>query len=230
MINKIKKLLNTAGDSGASEQERETALRMAHALMAKHNLDMASLAEPEESRIDSDEVMYGRPWARTVAHSVAKLFFCKYYIQMGAGGKNDVRHHFVGKESNSLTAMTMSRYLIDSIKTEANKRMRNQGQTVAWRRSFSTGAAHKVWERVEEIQKASTSSEVGTGLILANVYQNELLENAAWLERQGVSLKVRKPGAGKAVDANGYNSGSSYGGTLGLQRQVAGGQLRIGRK
>ena len=41
IIEKIRKLLALANGTGAADQERESALRMAHALLAKHNLSMS---------------------------------------------------------------------------------------------------------------------------------------------------------------------------------------------
>jgi len=36
-------MLRLANDAGASEGERHNAMRMAHATLAKHNLDLASV-------------------------------------------------------------------------------------------------------------------------------------------------------------------------------------------
>ena len=228
IIDKIKKLLALAQDDGATEGERDNALRMAHAFLAKHNLSMASLEEPEEERQRIHEEFYGRPWAKTVAHSVAKLFFCKYYI-MSSGKKNMIHHYFVGKESNSITALGMARYLVDSIRKEAARQMRARGETIAWRRSFATGAANRIQSRVWDIQQAANQQKgsMGTGLVLADVYKMELEANEAWLKAQGTELTTSK-GRGKRA-GDGYHEGSTYGNSLGLQPQVSG-ALRIEHK
>lgn len=51
ILEKVKKLLALAGNAGATEGERDNALRMAHGLLAKHNLDMADLVSKKVVRI-----------------------------------------------------------------------------------------------------------------------------------------------------------------------------------
>lgn len=228
VIEKIRKLLALANNDGATEGERDNALRMAHNLLAKHNLSMSALEEPEEERQRVNEEFYGRPWAATVAQAVAKLFFCKYYVAK-SHRKNMVHHFFVGKESNSITALEMSKYLVASIKKEAARQMRARGETIAWRRSFATGAANRIQQRVWDIQQATKGQKTstGTGLILADVYEMELEANEAWLKERGTELVTSKS-RGKEP-GSGYHEGSTYGNGLGLQPQV-GGALRIGHK
>ena len=63
-VDKIKKLLALANDSRGNEQERDTALRQAHALLVKHNLDMADVENKSQAnqdpRIDNVEVLQPR--------------------------------------------------------------------------------------------------------------------------------------------------------------------------
>jgi hypothetical protein len=123
VLARVKKMMTLANDAGASEGERENALRMAHATLAKYNLTMseaeASGKKAEEAR--GAEHMTGRdyPWMRTTAHAVAKLFFCEYFYILIGGGK--VKHFFVGRESNVFTAQGMTTYVIDSIDREAQR-------------------------------------------------------------------------------------------------------------
>lgn len=43
IINRIKKMMALANDKAASDGERENALRMSYALMARHNLEMSDV-------------------------------------------------------------------------------------------------------------------------------------------------------------------------------------------
>ena len=43
VLERIKKMLTLGNDAGATEAERETALRMAYNVMAKYNLTIADL-------------------------------------------------------------------------------------------------------------------------------------------------------------------------------------------
>ena len=48
VLERIKKMLTLGNDAGATEAERETALRMAYNVMAKYNLTIADL--PSEAK------------------------------------------------------------------------------------------------------------------------------------------------------------------------------------
>jgi len=138
IIDKIRKLLALANNEAATEGERDNALRMAYNLIAKHNLEMSDINPKEEKRTDTEEIFYGRPWAKDICKAVAELFFCKYYIQRSST-RNMLHHHFVGKLSNSVTAMELSMFLVSSVRREAGKRARALGMGAEWRRSFSEG-------------------------------------------------------------------------------------------
>ncbi len=83
IINRIKKMMALANDPGASDGERDNALRMAYATLAKYNLAMEDVqgkpTGPQEARATRFVEAYGRPWALSLAQAVAKLFFCTYY-------------------------------------------------------------------------------------------------------------------------------------------------------
>ena len=66
IIEKIKKLLALAADSGATEGERDNAIRMAHGLLAKHNLDMAQVTASQqiEGREKYQNDTWGMLWCR----------------------------------------------------------------------------------------------------------------------------------------------------------------------
>lgn len=230
IINRIKKMLSLANNEAATEGERDNAMRMAYNLLAKHNLTMATVEghSNEEKREKNRSEFYGRPWALTVAQSIANLFFCEYFY-MRSGTRNQVYHYFVGKESNSITALEMSKYLVDSIKRESNRRMREAGEGAAYRRSFASGAAHMVRRRVNELKAEATRSHssgasTGTSLVLSSLYDTEEKANKSFLEESGVQLKNTRDRSKTEVDLSAYNSGHRFGGTLNLNRQLTSGK------
>ena len=227
IINRIKKMLALANDAAAAEGERDNAMRMAYNLLAKHNLTMATVEghTNEEKREQNAAQFYGRPWALTVAQAVAGLFFCQYFY-MRSGTRNQVHHYFVGKQSNSVTALEMTKYLVESIKKEANQRMRAEGEGAAYRRSFSMGAANKIWQRVNELKAEATKPKgqtTGTSLVLASLYDTEREANRRFLEGLGIRPRESKGRGKSSVDTDAYHSGQQFGGTLSLSRQVSGG-------
>lgn len=178
ILNRIRKMLALANDAGATEGERDNALRMAHATLAKYNLDIAdaeAAGKPTgEPRIMHTATFYGRPWARTVVAAVSRLFFCKYVYGSATKGK-ETRHHFVGKQSNALSAAEMAQYLVESIAYEARRRARAAGEGNTYLRSFALGAGRRLGERVHELMTAAAEqkSSGGTAIVLRNLYQVE---------------------------------------------------------
>lgn len=107
VLSRVRKMLALANDAAVSEGERDNALRMAHATLAKYNLSLSEAetagADADESRVsDSAAETIGHAWLRTIFYAVAQLYFCKYYTARLNGQK--VRHYFIGRESNTTTA------------------------------------------------------------------------------------------------------------------------------
>lgn len=229
ILERVRKLMRLANDPAAAEGERDNALRMAHATLAKHNLSMseaeAAGAEPEEERTVGP--LYGRnhPWTRTVATGIAKLFFCEYFYVPLKGAQ--VIHYFVGRQSNVITANEMQKYITKSIDREAQAYARRSGGGGSDWRSFCKGAALKVYWRCDQIQKDATkpphvqaSAAPGTAIVLASVYEKEHEANKAFIANMGgeppkvAKDRQRKP----RFDA--LQAGMEYAETLSLQHQI----------
>ena len=221
IINRIKKMMALAQDKAASDGERENALRMSFALMARHNLEMSDVegnpVGPQEARKGVKGEFYGRPWAITLCSAVARLFFCAYY--RSSIGKDQARHTFTGKESNATTAEEVARVLVESIRREASSQMRARGENATWRRSFATGAAFKIQERVGEMMSATAAIEgtsTGTALVLVNIRKEESIANDRFIKEQGIVLRVRSSGAKRSVHGDAYGAGRSFASNLNL--------------
>ncbi|MDD5323648.1 MAG: DUF2786 domain-containing protein [Methylococcales bacterium] len=220
ILEKVKKLLALANDAGASEGERDNALRMAHGLLAKHNLDMADLQKhlQQEGREDYCNETFGMVWCRRVSAAVAKLFFCKYYYGRKINGTK-IKHHFVGKASNAATAALMAEYIISSILSECRKRWKHNLAPES--RSFALGAARVINERVDVmIAEAKPEGSASTSLIVQNLYKTEAEANEEFIKAAGTSLtstKVRQT----SFIGSAYAAGKAHGQTIGLNTQVA---------
>jgi len=221
VIDRIKKMITLGNDAGATEHERETALRMAYNTMAKHNLTMADLPEDEkgEDRVRGEVTICGDKWIRVVCNSVSKLFFCKYfYCRTGVSGKE--MHCFIGLESNVATAKAMSEFVVKSIKREATARFRSP--TSPEGRSFGVGASHTIFSRVETMLKEDTvESTPGTALVLVRVHEQEQAANDLWLANDGVKLKT-PVARSSPINRSAYHSGKDFGNTVSLNKQVGG--------
>ena len=222
IIAKIKKLLALGQDKAAAEQERESAMRMAFSLLAKHNLDMQDVllhGKTVEDRINFENAAFGTVWARQISQSIAKLFFCKYYSGRKVTSCKVV-HHFVGKVSNATTAGLLAEWIVASVTRECNKRF--GGDTVPAARAFGVGVSDRIYARVEEMMKTvDVEFSTSTALVLRSLYVTELEANMGFLEDSGVNLRLGKK-ANKGVRADAYADGKEYGDKVNLNPQVGG--------
>ena len=127
ILSRVQKMLNLANNAGATEGERDNAMRMAHSTLAKYNLDLADVdahngeqkkAAAGEPREQHDATFYGRPWARNVCQNIGKLFFC-YYLYTSHKKATNVKHYFIGRHSNAITAALIAEFVVKSIMPEA---------------------------------------------------------------------------------------------------------------
>lgn len=226
IVARVRKMLTLANDAGATEGERDNALRMAHATIAKYNLDLAEIeasgrkGADDEPRAEYVEIFYGRPWARIAVHAAARLFFCEYVYTPAEKGK-DTKHRFFGRRSNALAAIELSKFLVESIAKEARKRSRAAGAGNEYLRSFAVGAAHRVRERVDEIIESTTSGQIGTeskALVLASLYDRERDANLKLVVLHCPRLGNGRNGKGAALGA--YAEGRTYGNSVRLQKSL----------
>ena len=231
ILARVQKMLNLANDAGATEGERDNAMRMAHATLAKYNLSLADVdsANEEAKRKDDGEpreehvnTFYGRPWARNVANNIAKLFFC-YYLYTSHKKATQVRHYFIGRHSNAITAALIAEFVVKSIMREGNRQKRAEHQGNAWLRAFCWGAAQRVSERVDKLiagEDESQADEPGTALVLASYYDTERVANELMVQQKYPSLRKGRGGKGYDYGGDAHTRGREYGGTVSLNSQL----------
>lgn len=229
VLERIRKMLALADtESGATEGERDNALRMIHATLAKYNLSLAE-AELEgmsgESRVKSeDNTISPNNWARTVAAAIADLYFCEYFYTNWHNGK--ITHYFIGREGNTITTRETAAYVVRSIQKEARRKKREAGVTGPWERSFCNGAAHRIYLRCAELRRAAEKPQLekastGTALVLASVYASEEVANKALLPKN-----LKKGRRGEITDHRAAAAGYEYGSTINLNRAVGNNRIK----
>ena len=222
VLERVKKMVALGNCEGATEAERESALRMAYNTLAKHNLSMSDL--PAEStgevRLEQRMTISADKWARNVCQSVAELFFCKYFFcRTGVSGK-DI-HCFVGLQSNSITAMNMSDFLVKSIKKEATKLYKSP--TSPQGRSFCVGTMSAIHKRVVEMKEDKTEAPEavpGTAVALFKLHDSELEANLKFLKEAGTSLEKAKPRADNSLRYGAFQDGKEFGKNVSLNNQI----------
>lgn len=222
VIERIKKMMALANCSGATEGERDNALRMTYNLLAKHNLSMSQVdahnAVPEEQRESQSAKFVVYPWARNIASLIGSLFFCNYYYMRGPNGKQ-AEHTFIGKASNCATAQYMSEFVVKSVCREA---ARMYGSAITPEaRCFAIGVVRKLQERIREIQDSNNKeSEPGTALALIDLAKAEKQANELWLKEQGIALKTSANRQKGVTSSDAYHAGKDFGARVSLSPQV----------
>lgn len=231
VLSRVKKMLALANDAAATEGERDNALRMAHATLAKYNLSMAQIEATgggvSEDRITNQFELREYAWMRSVAHAIGELFFCIMFYQRVQ--VKYARYVFIGKESNARTAVDMTKFILDSIDREGMRQARNipgeSARGTYWR-SFCKGAAARIYQRCQELITAAQAVSAdtrtpGTALVLASVYQSERRANEIVLAEQGIHLRTRVSKQQRPT-MDGYMAGKVYGDRVQLHRQIKG--------
>lgn len=231
ILARVQKMLNLGNNAGATEGERDNAMRMAHATLAKYNLSLTDVDEAKaeskakaagEPREEHTTTFYGRPWARNVCNNIGKLFFC-YYLYTSHKKATNVKHYFIGRHSNAVTAAMIAEFVVKSIMKEGNRQKREEMEGNPWLRTFCWGAANRVKERVAKLiagEDESQQGETGTALVLASYYQTETVANAVMVKNLYPALGKGRGGKGYSTGGDAYSRGRAYGGSVSLNTQL----------
>ena len=224
IISKVQKLLSMAnGDAAGGEHERDTAMKMALNLLAKHNLSMSDLeTDKEERELDTIE-QYTCPWRRQVAHAISNMYFTSFFSTK-IQGKQKLKFSFIGLQSNCQTAKSMTDYVIKSLTKEVIKLRKELNENAAFETSFFNGAALKIVERCrklrEEAELESKGTSSGTSMVLASLYDQEKEANEKYIQDE-IHIKLTKKSARLSnLNTNGFNAGKEFGNNLNLSKQL----------
>src|SRR5687768_7100621 len=228
VIEKVRKMLAIANDRGASEGERDNAMRMAHSYLVKFNLSMDSIENTDRDRVkEEDTLRQANDWSRACMNAISDLFFCKFFFMHDKINQVD-RNFFIGKKSNAMTAKELSLFVVRSINKEANKTRKSLKADSKFSRSFCEGATMKIIERClklkEEAIKAdskdNSTTSTGTNLVLASFYEQELEQNLKFIsDNMKLNLKST-PLKQKATDNTAYARGMMFGEQINLNKQI----------
>lgn len=231
ILARVRKMLRLAQDAGATEGERDNAMRMAHATLAKHNLDLALATATKEkesatdaARVNHTSIYGGWPWARAISMNVAKLFFCEYIYSDGKGVWT-TRHYFIGRTANAVTASLVAEFVVKAVIREAQRIARVEYRNNAFVRSFGWGAAERIRQRVAElmIDPAQVDGDRKNALVLASFYDTETERNKQAMEVWFPKDSRKDSRMGKTqVRVDAYAAGQAYGDTVSLQPQIGG--------
>lgn len=233
---KIAKILELAR-RGGTEAESATALRMAHELLAKHNLEMSDVqnvtVEDEDIVEQGQDVPSRAPWQGIIWAAICPLYFCEVYsTRYVLNGKNKKSFRVVGKSSNVETALSTVNYLV-----ALGEELSSVGKNDAlYRNSWKSGYSSRIAERCRETKQAAIKKLAGSeekalagseekALAVINLYTVTKQENTAFLAAKGVHLGGNHRTRGSIRDSAGFAAGKAAGGQVSLRGGAAG---RIG--
>jgi len=238
IIEKIRKLLARAdAERNDNEHEREIALRQAHALLAKHGLEMADVDAPAEEGFGPlGQIRFevgGAMWQSLAYGTTAELNGC-YVLRRGS--RRGCLIWIIGRAMRATVARAMGAYVIASIEREIKARRHE----FPWQdaRSFATdfgnGAVMAVRAKVAEILREQAAGKVGDeqisgerALVLVDQHRAALDEAKQLANREH---KVRAARRMNVRGGDAYKAGQAFGKGLSLNAQISGGgsQKRIG--
>ena len=229
ILRKIRKLL-ALSRGGTTEEEAAEAARVAHELLAAHNLAMSEVEQVEETdRVLDDGTVDGARdiWPAQVWSATAQLHFCRYFYtdQRDAGRLIGLRHSVLGRRHNVEVAKLTALYLVDAVKRLADEAAQAVpgDERRLYRESFRRAGGRRLAQRVHELRAASATPDVAatrtTLPALPSLYRSESDANEAMLARLGIRLggPVRQD---RLTHAGGADAGRRAAETISLHRQI----------
>ena len=223
IISKIQKLLATAGDSAASENEIQSAINIAKRLMTAHHLTEEDLAhEPKDDYAKVDEAKFGEVrcfvgptialWEEQLAGTISKFVGCPAYtdrtkrVMRGRNGlvlfdaKDEIRYGksivFYGVHEDAMIAAQLYDDMRELIATMAVGRTGKIYKSEG--ASYCQGFVSALYQKITEAAKIEMKAPGNGALIVLR--SNDLIQYKqekakGWLTKE-TNIKLRKAGKG----------------------------------
>jgi hypothetical protein len=205
VLKRLQGLLNLAAKN-SSPEEAASAAAKAQELLARYNLDVATVegARPEDGKREEARVDGGTyAWQRELWAAVARLNFCVHWVQVyevydkrrimvdryGDGRRHldpgvvlKKRHVLVGRVVNTRATVALAGYLQQAIERALVERLHGDKNEVQqqrfsrWAVSFRRGAARRILEKLDDRRRELETAEAA-----------RLRRAAALAERAGTS-------------------------------------------
>lgn len=239
LITKVRKLLTTSADAGATPAEAQTALRIAQRIMAEHRISTAEIerAARDEARaagkVDAEDMVseeIGRWIIRQdgwLAMAVGEACGVGIYRAWGAGGKKTMRAF--GLAHDIAVAREMFGWVAEKMRADRRTFCRRYDVPAGSveGRSFADGYAHELLASAKR-DKAARMKSTDTVEVDAPGAPRALivLGEAEQHHERALTVKAKQLGIGKgrsrAVrrDSRAYAQGKATGSEVNLSRGV----------
>lgn len=232
-LDRIRKLLNLAADSGATESEADTARRLAERLMAAANLshdDIAAvgtdpLATFGDERVEAESA----GWHGVVAMAVARVVGCAVYKTRDLKASYRV---WVGTEGQREAAIALFGWVVEQINRMAVGARRSAAANVtsssrAWLGAYRVGVAQAIARQAMELVEARKVSDDQTpGLVRLSDIEAKIA--AYGKEHKLPRLTTGRTSSYKSREHGAFAAGSNDGSSIRLQRDLGKPVLRLG--
>lgn len=205
IVAKIQKLLEMASRSQGNEQEAAVAMDKAQELLAKYNLDLATIQDhKDKSKAEADgkrgyanisrSAMY--EWQRELVGTIAECNFCIAWITqerepynkrfswgIEVAHRNVKRYKILGREGNTMVVLMMVDYLFETIERllPYQNKDRLSRSAISWRKGVSDRLRHRIIDKYQEMRKADyakqTDTQYTTALAIVSVDRSEEIAN-----------------------------------------------------
>lgn len=187
---KIRKLLAVA-NGNANEAESEVAMKMAAALMAKHQITQDELGVKREDVIYGDMFEMAPLWHLHAAHAAGVLYGAQPMLSRDREWVG-----FVGRPSNINAAQDTMAYIIMQVETlykAALPKGLTKRERAEFRDDFKKACALRVYQRclkiVDDLRRQKDAVKGVNALVVQDHFKALAAENAAFL----AGVKKAKP-------------------------------------
>lgn len=222
---RVRKLLNLARDSGATEAEAANAMSMASALMLKYNIEVTD--EPDAKTVGMSKrycMGYSDSWHITCSSAAAMLYSCKNIVH----NRGQAGYSFVGRLSNGEMAGETMEFLINQVEVLYKQylpRGLSKEARAEFRRTFKQAAAmrlvNRVWEILEQMKKDDNKALEYTGskaLVIVESIKQQLKEAEDFMKQQIPGVKTMKTRV--LQGGSGTRAGIEAGNRIEINRKV----------
>lgn len=225
IIERVQKLLALAGNN-SNENEAAAAIEKAHAILAAHNLSMATVQEhgnapsPDDERgAMRNETNFSENHYSWIWNKVAEVNYCSCFSSRPDPKKRQTFYNVVGRKINVIVATQMAMYLCQTIRRLANEEAKRRGITKhSFKNSFLQGAALRICDRLEAMREREERQE--NALVLWT--GNEQEANEAFIrDSLGVKDLITRGPKELKVNVRGFEAGTSAGDRVSFAQQVA---------
>lgn len=228
IIERVQKLLALAGNN-SNENEAAAAIEKAHAILADHNLSMATVEEHAPKGEDDDrgalasDTNFSEIYFRQIWNAVGDLNYCKMFSTRPNPRKRKTVMTLVGRKVNTIIAAQLATYLCQTMIRLSNEAAKASLRTdFAFKNAFLAGCAVRLCQRIRDMKKKDAATGSGNALVLWSGREMEL--NTDFIAKSlGLNLVSRKSRQ-RPVDSQGYHAGHSAADRISFNQQLGKGE------